>query len=279
MAVLATAYVYCKSYNYAKTKWHDLFLLTFYDRLFALVDPNAYNNSRLVQFVVMARVLRLGRLLFTISAFQMFGAISADIIPAASSVFLVLLFIQYFFASLGMVLYGGLITRDPVNPISQTLLQAGDFVDNSYWANNFNDMFSGMNVLFNLLVVNNWTECEIGFEYVTGRKWMVRMFFFGYHLLGVIGISNVITSFIINAFFQQLSTIEQRKGWEEQIEGEAFIRGEMAVFNSSMVTGTTTGVKEDYYARIQPKHRDVEVDERSALRALFTQTSSSRDDS
>ena len=50
-----------------------------------------------------------------------------------------------------------MITRDPANPLSFVLLEADDFVGNNYWANNFNDMMSGMNVLFNLLVVNNWT--------------------------------------------------------------------------------------------------------------------------
>jgi two pore calcium channel protein len=46
------------------------------------------------------------------------------------------------------------ITRDPANPLAYALLEADDFVDNDYWANNFNDMMSGINVLFNLLVVN-----------------------------------------------------------------------------------------------------------------------------
>lgn len=221
----------------------------------------------------MARVLRLGRVLFTIDAFRMIGAISLDIIPAAASVFTVLLFIAYFFSWLGMMIFGGLITRDPRDPTAFKLLEAKDFVANEYWANNFNDMISGLNVLFNLLVVNNWTECEIGFEVVTDRKWIVRFFFFSFHVLGVIGISNVITSFIINAFFQQMKTIEQRKGWEESIEGEAIIKGPEAFFDTSMVTGTETGVKTMYIARIRPRHLDVETDERAELRDLFTRTS------
>eukprot|EP00804_Cyclotella_cryptica_P018435 CCRYP_004287-RA/>CCRYP_004287-RA protein AED:0.30 eAED:0.30 QI:121/1/1/1/1/1/5/1507/811 len=236
--------------------------------------PNSYSNSDLIKFIVMARVLRLGRVMFTIDAFRMIGAISLDIIPAAASVFTVLLFIAYFFSWLGMMMFGGLITRDPRDPTAFKLLEANDFVVNEYWANNFNDMFSGLNVLFNLLVVNNWTECEIGFEVVTDRKWIVRCFFFLFHVLGVIGISNVITSFIINAFFQQMKTIEQRKGWEESIEGEAIIKGSEAFFDTSMVTGTETGVKNMYIARIKPQHLDVETDERAELRELFTRTSS-----
>ena len=41
------------------------------------------------------------------------------------------------------------------------------------------------------------------------------------------------------------------------------------------VTGTETGVKSKYIARIKPQHLDVETDERAALRELFTKSSSS----
>ncbi len=169
---------------------------------------------------------------------------------------------------------GAVITRDPANPLSFVLLQADDYVDNSYWANNFNDMISGMNVLFNLLVVNNWTECEIGFEYVTGGK-MVRFFFFLFHVLGVLVINNVVIAVIINSFFQQLKTLNNRQEWIEQVDGDAAtIKGAKVTFRANTITGTKTGVDGEYIARVRPRHRDVEIDERQALRNLFTRTSS-----
>jgi two pore calcium channel protein len=119
--------------------------------------PNSYSDSRLVRFVVMARVLRLGRLMMVVPAFQLIGTITAEILPAAVDVIMLLFFLMYWFAAMGLILYGGLITRDPKNPLSQVIL-GNDFSENDYWANNFNDMMSGMNVLFNLLVVNNWTN-------------------------------------------------------------------------------------------------------------------------
>jgi two pore calcium channel protein len=244
MAVLATAYVYY---------------------------PNAYSDSRLIRFVVMARVLRLGRILIAIPAFQSIGTIAAEIFPAAIHVFTVLLFLMYGFAALGMILYGGLITRDPSNPLSMAIL-GNDFSDNDYWANNFNDMMSGMNVLFNLLVINNWTNCEIGFEAVTGGKW-VRLYFLAFYIFGVILIDNLVIAFIINAFFQQLATLQTRLG-SEVVEGEAIIHGEGAHFDASKITGTDTGITGGYIARIRARHADVEIDEREGLRRLFTQQSS-----
>lgn len=203
-----------------------------------------------------------------------------------------------------------MITRDPENPLSFALLEADDFVDNGYWANNFNDMMSGVNVLFNLLVVNNWTgnftaspsidgslscfvvkfychltcasliisECEIGFEYVTGSK-MVRLYFFFFNLIGVIVISNVVTSFIINAYMQQMDTIAKRLGYEEKIGNEALIKGAQGTFDATTVTGTATGLRSIYIARIKPRHMDVEIDEQEALRNLFTRASINSNDS
>jgi two pore calcium channel protein len=232
--------------------------------------PNAYSDSRLIRYIVMARVLRLGRLLVSINAFQVIGTISAEILPAAKSVIMLLFFIMYLFAAMGMMLYGGMISRDPSNPLSFAILN-NDFSNNDYWANNFNDMMSGMIVLFNLLVVNNWTNCEIGFEAVTGGKW-VRLFFFSFHILGVILVNNLVIAFIINAFFQQLATINSRSG-EEVLKGEAVIRGERAIFDGSQITGTKTGATGGYIARIRTFHTDVDIDEKEGLRRLFTQNS------
>ena len=82
-------------------------------------------------------------------------------------------------------------------------------------------MFSGLNVLFNWLVVNNWTTQTEGMEYATENKWLVRLFFLCFYILGVIGISNVITSFVINAFFHQLGkTLEDSQLSNDNISRE-----------------------------------------------------------
>lgn len=194
-----------------------------------------------------------------------------DIVPAATSVFTVLLFIGYIFGSIGMFLYGGVISRDPNNIHYQSLMEAGDFIAGDYYANNFNDLFSGMNVLFNMLVVNNWTTQSSGLECATGDKWKVRLYMFSFHLLGVVGLSNVITSFIINAFFQQLATVSSRQEPDENADGEAVIRGKEALFDPSTITGTNTGIRKSaYFARITPNYMDIELDERDVLRGLFS---------
>jgi two pore calcium channel protein len=233
-------------------------------------DPNAKTNidSRLVRCIVMMRILPLIRILFLI------GSVSAKIMPAAASVIMFLVFLMCVFAAFGVLLHGGMMTRDPSNPLSYATL-GNAFSDNDCWANNFNDMLSGLNVLFICGVVNNWTNCEIGFEAVTGGK-MVRFFFLGFHILGVTLANNLVIAFIINAFLQELETIypcskeDSHKHGEEILKGEAMLSGEQVMFDASEVTGTKTGAKGGCIARIHPSHRDVKINEREGLRKLFT---------
>lgn len=235
--------------------------------------PNDYNDSRLVRMIVMIRALRLFRLVLAMKRFQLIGSISVKILPAASSVFMLLFSLAYFFAVLGVQLYGGQITRDPNNPLSDLILDT-DFADNDYWANNFNDMLSAFNVLFNLLVVNNWTECEVGFEATTQSRW-VRLFFFSFHICGVVLVNNLFIAFVVNAFFQELAVSREKIDAEIVGTGEAILKNRAAFFEASEVTGTKTPLSGGYIARVRHSASTVsDGHEQDRLRRLFSQTSS-----
>lgn len=234
--------------------------------------PNNYSDSRIIRMVIMARVLRLIRLLFALKRFQLIGMISGEILPIAGNVILALFFIMYVFAVIGVHLYGGMITRDPSNPFAYKILEADNFVDNDYWANNFNDMWSAMNVLFNLLVINNWTECEEGFEAVTGKKW-VRFYFLTFHVAGVLFVNNLVIAVIINSFLQQLEILRQRSS-EERV-GDTVIRDRHALFEASEVTGTKTSLRGDFIARFRRSESTPQGHDQELLKHMFTRTSSS----
>ena len=229
--------------------------------------PNDYRDSRLIRYVIMARVLRLLRLLFAMKPFQVIVGISMDILPLAANVLLLLFCIMYTFAALGMYLFGGMISRDPSNPLSYLVLNT-DFSDNDYWANNFNDMISSLNVLFNLLVVNNWTECADGFEAVTQSKY-TRLFFLAFHVFGVIVVNNVVIAFIVNAFIAQWD-IQHERVVAEEVEGEAMIEGRQALFNASLITGTKTYLTGKYVARVG--QLGAAQHQHDLLKYLFTKT-------
>jgi two pore calcium channel protein len=234
--------------------------------------PNEFSDSRIIRMVVMARVLRLVRLLTAIKRFQLIGSISAEILPDAAPVVLILFLVMYFFSALGVQLYGGYITRDPSNPLSSLVLGT-DFSNNEYWANNFNDMVGAMNVLFNLLVVNNWTECEVGYEATTEAKW-VRLFFISFHVCGVILVNNLVIAFIINSFLTQLQIFRERDDAEFVGENEAVLFHRQAVFDGSEITGTKTDLKGAYIARLRHSASSEEGHYHERLKRLFTQGSS-----
>jgi two pore calcium channel protein len=231
--------------------------------------PNAYSDSRLIRYVIMVRVLRLLRLLFSLKAFQVIGGISTEIIPLAANVLLLLFCIMYVFAALGMYLFGGMISRDPSNPLSYLVLNT-EFSDNEYWANNFNDMISSLNVLFNLLVVNNWTQCADGFEAVTQSKF-TRLFYLAFHIFGVIVVNNVVIAFIVNSFIAQWD-IQQEQVAAEEVEGEAVIEGRHALFDATHITGTSTSLTGKYLVRVGQMGRA--EDQHELLKHLFTKTES-----
>lgn len=126
---------------------------------------------------------------------------------------------------------------------------------------------SSLQVLFNLLVVNNWFVCEEGYEAVTEAKW-VRFFFLGFHIVGVILVNNLVIAFIINKFLQQLAIFREEN---EVLEG-AVIENGKALFDASTVTGTKTTLSGEYIARLRHERNG---DDHKRLRSMFTRGSSS----
>ena len=83
-----------------------------------------------------------------------------------------------------------------------------------FWANSFNDMMSGVNVLFNLLVVNNWTTEADGIVAVTETKYS-RFYFLAYHIIAVVIVGNIVIASIIDNFFnfsnEEATALKSRK--------------------------------------------------------------------
>ena len=237
--------------------------------------PNHFSDARLIRFVVMARVLRLVRVLVAMKQFQVIGQTFLDIIPAARRILSFLIAIVYIFSVIGMQLFGGMVTRDPSNPISARL-EGTTFADSEYWANNFNDMLSSFNVLFNLLVVNNWTTMSNAMVVVCDSK-MVRYYFIAFHILGVIVVGNLVVAFIIDSFLNEWQEIA---GDSSQIDtGDAVItKTKRAIFDAHIITGTETNLTGLYMARLADhgaaERQSIMQHQRGELQRLFTKTGS-----
>jgi hypothetical protein len=91
--------------------------------------------------------------------------------------------IVYAYAALGVALFGGLVSVKPSDPHYQTLV-AMDYGSSGYWAINLNDMPSGMVLMFQMLVVNNWMVFAEAYGKVGGAP--AWIFFITFYFIGVI---------------------------------------------------------------------------------------------
>jgi hypothetical protein len=63
------------------------------------------------------------------------------------TILIVFFCIAYFFASIGVLSYGGLINKSEINNPNYTALQNSPYGRNGFWGLNFND-FTGINCLY-----------------------------------------------------------------------------------------------------------------------------------
>lgn len=110
-------------------------------------------------------------------------------------------------------------------------------------------------VLFNLLVTNNWDECELGFEAVTEEKW-VRWFFLSFHLLGVILVNNLVVAFVIEAFLEQLSLSKTQGDDEVPGDGKVITNGGHVVLKATF-KGKQDTIADNYRVRLRYAASDI----------------------
>lgn len=238
-------------------------MLTMGLRMYATTDHNLFDcfitiagvisvfavrdaNDKALRYILIIRVLRVLRLCLSIRAFHSLSETFFGILPAASRVTIFLLCIVYVFSGIGMSYFGGKINRDPNSPYAE-MLKGTEFATNQYWANNFNDLLGGINVCFNLLVINNWNEMESGIVAVSQSKFP-RLYFLGFYFFGVILVNNLVVALVIQYFIEEFETSKQNR-----IEG-VFLEGNRClIFDSNDLNSKIKFGK--YIARLPPRYR------------------------
>lgn len=157
--------------------------------------------------------------------------------------------------------FGGLINRDPENSVSY-LLEGTDFAGALYWANNFNDLLSGINVIFNLLVINNWNEMESGILAVSQTK-QSRWFFFTFYIFGVILVNNLVIALSIDTFNNELED-DSKNGKNKKF---SFL-GKRLVFDANKLSKGNFNLSGNYEANLYTEHMTVR-EEKEILVDLF----------
>jgi len=179
--------------------------------------PNAYNNPELIRAVAAIRALRVLRLIRVVPGCKVVVHTFVRTLPDAFAICKVLFCAMYLFSVLGLQIFGGVITTDPNSPYAAKLADS-DFGKAGYYANNFNDMPSGMVTLFELLVVNNWFVICCGYTAACG--YTARIFFIAFYIFGVVICLNIVVAFILDSFMSELNTALERRRLEDSLRDE-----------------------------------------------------------
>jgi two pore calcium channel protein len=115
--------------------------------------PNAVSDARFIRIVLLLRLLRLLRLLSWSPHVRFVASTFVAVLPDARAILMLLFVLLYAFSALGLELFGGMINHDTARP-QAALLANTSFAEANYYANNFNDLASGVVTCFELLLLN-----------------------------------------------------------------------------------------------------------------------------
>ncbi|KAF0689988.1 Aste57867_18632 [Aphanomyces stellatus] len=159
--------------------------------------PGNYDTIVVVKVLLVARCLRLFRLIINIERYRVFCMTWFRLLPFGKNLIVIMFCAMYVFGLLGMQLFGGLIS--PARFHAEFADSA--YTQDDYMANNFNDLASGMVTLFELIIVNNWFVLAEGHVLVTNKY--ARWFFIVYYVISVTLLLNLVVASILEAFVDE----------------------------------------------------------------------------
>jgi two pore calcium channel protein len=112
--------------------------------------PNDFGNRDVIRYALVVRLLRFSRVFLHVERFAVVCGTFVSMVSSSGPLLALQFAAMYCFSVMGCQLYGGLIRFDDPD------LEASDFGQAGYYPNNFNDGFSAMVTLFELMIVNNW---------------------------------------------------------------------------------------------------------------------------
>jgi len=124
--------------------------ISFCLELVIIASPGSTIKTSLLTGVQLCRMILLCRVLSQFKRFRLIVKTTVSVLPNFGKLCATLATFMAFYTHIGGFLFGGLVFKD--NP----LMAHTTFSKANYWSMNFNDFGAGMNVLFNVLVVNNW---------------------------------------------------------------------------------------------------------------------------
>lgn len=164
-------------------------------------DHTFLSNGEWIRYLILARVLRLIRLLMHVKRYRAFVATFLTLLPSLMPYLGTIFCVMCVYSSLGVQIFGGIVNAG--NPS----LEGNDLAENDYLLFNFNDYPNAMVTTFNLLVMGNWQAWMQAYMDLTSTSWAL-VYFISFYLITVMLILNLIIAFVLEAFFSELDIEE-----------------------------------------------------------------------
>lgn len=155
------------------------------------------SNEEWIRYLLIARLLRLIRLLVHVDRYRVIISTFLKLIPRLTPYLGMIFCLMCIYCSLGVQLFGGLVSN-----YNETL-ETTDLYENDYLVHNFNDYPTGMVTLFELLVMGNWQIWLESFVILTGT-WWTSLYFLSFYAFAILFLLNLVIAFVLEAFFAEM---------------------------------------------------------------------------
>ncbi|CDW71336.1 two-pore calcium channel [Stylonychia lemnae] len=170
-----------------------------------------FNVIKIFEIVAIVRVLRLSIYLYEVRSFRIIIEALRTLLVPFSSLLSVQFSLFYFYALLGMLMFGGKVRTDSPQ------IRNNDSTPDLYSLNNFNDMISSYVTLFELMVVNNWYISTEMYVNISGGNNFVLLYFVTFYNWGVLVGLNIIVAFAIDMYGAVERLDKQKSKHEEKL--------------------------------------------------------------
>ena len=166
-----------------------------YHRARSATDYYQYNLlMKEFQMIIFVRLLRLLTLLYEVRVTRLIVETAKNMAKPLTYMFCVLMIVFYYFAFLGMFLFGGLVTRN------MSVLRRDHRIPDTYHLLNFNDVISANVTLWALIFENDWNVIVDMFCGVAGYDDSYRYFFVLFWYFSVIIGVNLFVAFVLDMY-------------------------------------------------------------------------------
>ena len=177
-------------------------------------NTQEYNSIvKTFELIIFVRSLKLMTLLYEIKVMRIIIETMRNLMLPLLYLWSVLMIGYYVFAMLGMLLFGGKITK------GMNVLVNDQGIPDNYHLDNFNDFLSSIVTLFTLMVVNNWmVQVQMYCEVMDSNLYRLYFGLFFYFSV-IIGI-NIIVAFTLDMYSSVERLDQERMKTLEMLEEE-----------------------------------------------------------